>query len=79
MAMLWTCKFNIILVDFTVVSVSKMARCGVSPMGLKIRPNVLNLVFNPFVPKSDQVQIPPAASPVILHHTVWRTWLPVAY
>ena len=29
---------------------------------------------NPFTPKSDQCQIPPAASsPKILHHTVWRT------
>ena len=25
-------------------------------------------------PKSDQCQISPAASPEILHHTVWRTW-----
>ena len=30
-------------------------------------------------PKSDQVQISPVASPVILHHTVWRTWLFIAY
>ena len=28
---------------------------------------------------SDQVQISPVASPVILHHTVWRTWLFIAY
>ena len=35
--------------------------------------------FNPFTPKSDQIQISPAASPVILHHTVWRTWLFIAY
>ena len=27
--------------------------------------------FNPFIPKSDQCQISPAASPEILHHTVW--------
>ena len=26
--------------------------------------------LNPFTPKSDQVQISPVASPVILHHTV---------
>ena len=26
-------------------------------------------------PKSDQFQISPSASPEILHHTVWRTWL----
>ena len=31
--------------------------------------------FNPFTPKSDQCQISPAASPIIVHHTVWRTWL----
>ena len=35
--------------------------------------------FNPFTPKSDQCQISPAASPEILHHTVWRTWLFIAY
>ena len=34
---------------------------------------------NPFTPKSDQVQISPAPSPVILHHTAWRTWLFIAY
>ena len=31
--------------------------------------------ITPFTPKSDQCQISPAASPEILHHTVWRTWL----
>ena len=35
--------------------------------------------FNPFIPKSDQYQISPAASPEILHHTVWRTWPFLAY
>ena len=35
--------------------------------------------LNPFIPKSDQYQISPAASPEILHHTVWRTWLFIAY
>ena len=35
--------------------------------------------LSPFTPKSDQVQISPAASPVILHHKVWRTWLFIAY
>ena len=34
---------------------------------------------NPFTPKSAQLQISPAASPEILHHTVWRTWLFIAY
>ena len=36
--------------------------------------------LNPFTPKSDQCQISPAASPwEILHHTVWITWLFIAY
>ena len=35
-------------------------------------------IFNPLTPKSDQFQISPAASPQILHHTVWRTWPSVA-
>ena len=35
--------------------------------------------FNPFNPESDQCQISPAASPEILRHTVWRTWLFIAY
>ena len=33
------------------------------------------LIFNPFTPKRDQLQISPAASPEILHQTVRRTWL----
>ena len=36
------------------------------------------LTINPFTPKSDQCQISPAASPEMLHHTVWRTWLFIA-
>ena len=38
-----------------------------------------NLLFSPFTPQSDQCQISPAASPEILYHTVWRTWLFIAY
>ena len=34
---------------------------------------------NPFTPESDQYQISPAASPEILHHTVRRTWIFIAY
>ena len=34
---------------------------------------------DPFTPKSDQLQISPAASPETLHHTVWRTWLFILY
>ena len=37
------------------------------------------IFFNHFIPKSDQYQISPATSPEILHHTVWRTWLFMAY
>ena len=37
------------------------------------------LCINPFTPKSDQLQISPAASSEILRHTVWRTWLFIAY
>ena len=35
--------------------------------------------YNPFTPKSNQFQIFPAVSPEILHHTVWRMWLCIAY
>ena len=35
--------------------------------------------LNSFIPKGDKYQISPAASPEILHHTVWRTWLFIAY
>ena len=35
--------------------------------------------INPFTPESDQCQISPAASQEILHHTVRRTWLIMAY
>ena len=35
--------------------------------------------LNPFAPKSDQCQISPAASPEMLHHTVWRLWRFIAY
>ena len=34
---------------------------------------------NPFTPESDQCQNSPAASKEIWHHTVWRTWLFIAY
>ena len=39
----------------------------------------LQRVINPFTPESDQCQNSPAAPPEILHHTVWRTWLFIAY
>ena len=34
--------------------------------------------LNPFAPRSDQFHISPTASPEMLHHTVWRTWLFIA-
>ena len=34
---------------------------------------------DPFTTKSDQCQISPAFLPEIVHHTVWRTWLFIAY
>ena len=39
----------------------------------------VNPVFNPFTSKIDQFQISPPASPEILHHTIWRMWLSIAY
>ena len=45
----------------------------------KLRPAVDSQVNNPFTPKSDQFQISPAASPEILCHRVWRTWLFITY
>ena len=36
-------------------------------------------LFNPFTPESDRCQNSPAASQEIWHHTVWRTWLFIAY
>ena len=36
------------------------------------------IVLNPFTPKSDQSKNSPAASPAILHHTVWRICLFIA-
>ena len=35
--------------------------------------------INPFTPESDQCQNSPVASQEIWHHTVWRTWLRIAY
>ena len=36
-------------------------------------------LVNPFTPESDQCQISHPAPPEILHHTVRRTWLFIAY
>ena len=40
---------------------------------------MLRFSINPFTPESDQCQNSPAASQEIWHHTVWRTWLFIAY
>ena len=48
------------------------------PSNTFFKPEKKNSV-NPFTPRSDQYQTSPAASPEILHHTVWRTWLFMAY
>ena len=45
----------------------------------KLQHRLAKCQFNPFTPKSDQCQISPAASPEIYHHTVWRSWLFIAY
>ena len=37
------------------------------------------VIFGLFTPKKDPLPISPAAPPVILHHTVRRTWLFIAY
>ena len=37
------------------------------------------MLLNPFTPKIDQFQISPAASPEIIHHTLWRSWLFIGY
>ena len=41
--------------------------------------NILEGTLNPFTPESDQCQNSPAASQKIWHHTVWRSWLFIAY
>ena len=39
----------------------------------------VSIRVNPFTPESDQCQNSPAASQEVWHHTVWRTWLFIAY
>ena len=48
------------------------------PVSLKCVCGVIT-TYNPFTPQSDQCQNSPAASQEIWHHTVWRTWLFIAY
>ena len=47
-------------------------------LSLHSRRKFLNYGVDPFTSKSDQLQISPGASPALLHHTVWRTWLFIA-
>ena len=44
-----------------------------------LRVHITQTTVNPFTPESDQCQNSPAASQEIWHHTVWRTWLFIAY
>ena len=48
------------------------------PFHSQIKKNMPPNLFNPFTPKSDRSNNSPAASPAILHHTVWRIWLFIA-
>ena len=55
-----------------------------SPLGLRMIIGsegwvVVVRLFDTFTPKSDQLLTSPAALPAILHHTVWITWLFIAY
>ena len=52
---------------------------NMQPLSLPSSKSTFSQHFNPFTPKRDQIQISPAASPVILHHTEWKTWLFLAY
>ena len=54
---------------------------SVSRREMRLNPNFepWNWEINPLTPKSDQLQISPAASPAILHHTEWRTWFFTPY
>ena len=47
--------------------------------GVTLGTGPMFLHVNPFTPESDQCQNSPAASQEIWHHTVWRTWLFIAY
>ena len=90
----WSCrkrpikaKGGVIFVHHVVICVGHRRHLGFT-MNINlcklVRPVVFqdqleHCIFNPFTPKSDQCQISPAASPAILHHTVWRTSLFIAY
>ena len=47
--------------------------------GSNITTRLMGIQYKPFTPESDQCQNSPAASQEIWHHTVWRTWLFIAY
>ena len=61
------------------MSFPNLARCDYNYVyKLWLECSITQTPLNPFTPKTDQVQISPAASPEILHHTVWRTWVFIA-
>ena len=66
-----TCTYEVLSQSLMVTSTSMKQLCGLIA-------NKHSQV-NPFTPESDQCQISPAASQEIWHHTVWRTWLFIAY
>ena len=56
-----------------------MVRCMRADESLTPIKSIIQSTITPFNPKSDQCQISPAASPEILHHTLWRIWLFIAH
>ena len=66
-------------------SVSEWAKWSIGWMinfsiyNMRTNYTLISSKINPFTPKCDQVQICPAVSPEILHHTVWRTWFFIAH
>ena len=62
------------------VTIPRRAVLSISASGLSLRKLGITCGVNPsFTPESDQCQNSPTASQEIWHHTVWRTWLFIAY
>ena len=57
----------------------RLWECVNTEFDWEVKMGIEKSVLNPFTPKSDQSPISPVASPEILHHTIWRTWLFIAY
>ena len=64
-------RYNVLILNLAVTDMCTGWSCTLSLIALS--GNV-----NPFTPKSGQLQIPPAPSSELQHHTVWRTWLFIA-